>query len=275
MPGIDLVPVKIDPAQIDQILANLCVNARDAIAGVGSISIETQNIRLDEEYCAKNAGFVPGDYVMLAVSDTGPGMDEETLENLFEPFFTTKEVGEGTGLGLATVYGIVKQNNGFINVYSEPGQGTTFKIYFRKTEEEAPQVQDSAAGSVAGGSETVLVVEDEGSILRLIRSLLERFGYSVFCAETPSEALALVQKQEGRIDLLLTDVVMPEMDGKELTKRLQTVLPDLKVLFMSGYTANVIMHRGILESDVHFLQKPFTVQSLAGKVREILDEGRS
>ena len=136
-------------------------------------------------------------------------------------------------------------------------------------------MQDSAAGSVAGGSETVLVVEDEGSILRLIRSLLERFGYSVFCAETPSEALALVQKQEGRIDLLLTDVVMPEMDGKELTKRLQTVLPDLKVLFMSGYTANVIMHRGILESDVHFLQKPFTVQSLAGKVREILDEGRS
>lgn len=243
MPGDGLWPVKIDPAQIDQILANLCVNARDAIAGVGSISIETQNIRLDEEYCAKNAGFVPGDYVMLAVSDTGPGMDKETLENLFEPFFTTKEVGEGTGLGLATVYGIVKQNSGFINVYSEPGQGTTFKIYFRKTKEEAPQVQDSAAGSVAGGSETVLVVEDEGSILRLIRSLLQRFGYSVLCAGTPSEALALVQEQKRGIDLLLTDVVMPEMDGKELTERLQTVLPELKVLFMSGYTANVIMHR--------------------------------
>ena len=270
-PGATLWPVKIDPAQIDQILANLCVNSRDAIAGVGKVTIETQNITLDDTYCADRAGFVPGAYVMLAVSDDGCGMDKETLENLFEPFFTTKEVGKGTGMGLATVYGIVKQNNGFVNVYSELGRGATFKIYFPKTRETAKAKGAPVSGTIARGTETVLLVEDEEAILSLGKSVLERFGYTVLAARTPTEAIAMTEHYEGPIPLLITDVVMPEMNGNELRERIQGLKPNIKVLFMSGYTTNVIMHRGILESDVHFLQKPFSVNSLAGKVREVLD----
>ncbi|MBW1778961.1 MAG: response regulator [Deltaproteobacteria bacterium] len=271
MPGADLWPVKMDPAQIDQILANLCVNARDAISGVGKISIETQNSTIDKDYFADHAEAVPGDYVLLAVSDDGCGMDAETLNQIFEPFFTTKAVGEGTGLGLSTVYGIVKQNNGFINVYSEPGQGATFEIYLPRTEEMEKAEKEPVPKAVAKGSETVLMVEDEASILLLGKTVLERYGYTVLAAPTPAKAITLAETHDAPIHLLITDVVMPEMNGKDLKARIETLKPDIKVLFISGYTADVIMHRGILEGEVNFLQKPFSVHSLAGKVREVLD----
>ncbi len=219
MPGANLWPVKMDPAQIDQILANLSVNARDAVGGVGKVTLETENITLDETYCQKHEGFVPGDYVMLAVSDDGCGMDAETLNQIFEPFFTTKAVGEGTGLGLSTVYGIVKQNNGFINVYSEPGQGATFKVYLPRTEEIEKAEKEPLPKAVAKGFETVLMVEDEASILLLGKTVLKRYGYTVLAAPTPAEAITLVETHDGPIHLLVTDVVMPEMNGKDLKRR--------------------------------------------------------
>ncbi len=271
-PGHGLWPVKIDPGQIDQILANLCVNARDAISGVGKVTIETENAILDEAYCALHEGAVPGEYVMLTVSDNGHGMDKEALNNCFEPFFTTKEVSQGTGMGLATVFGIVKQNDGFINVYSEPGQGVTFKIYLPRTQGLEKEKETVISKEISKGTEIVLLVEDEESILSLGKAVLERFGYTVLTAHTPSEALALAKQCEGPIHLLVTDVVMPEMNGKALKDAVEKLKPDIKILFMSGYTANVVMHRGILEKDVHFIQKPFSVNSLAGKVREVLDQ---
>ena len=271
-PRNHLWPIKMDPVQVDQILANLSVNARDAISGTGKLTIETQNVTLDKSYCAEHRGCVPGDYVMLAISDDGCGMDKQTLEKLFEPFFTTKEVGEGTGLGLATVYGIVKQNDGFIDVQSEPGQGTEFKIYFPRTWESEESKTRAAEQTIIRGNETVLLVEDEESVLRLGEAVLKRFGYRVLTARTPGEALALAKRHQDLIHLLVTDVVMPEMNGKQLKNSIAKIKPDLKVLFMSGYTANVIVHRGILEDDVNFLQKPFTVNALAGKVREVLDQ---
>ena len=271
-PDTFLWPVKVDPAQVDQVLANLCVNARDAIFGIGKVTIETNNVFFDQAYCASHAEAKPGQYVMLAVSDDGCGMDKKTLENLFEPFFTTKEVGEGTGLGLAMIYGIVKQNDGFINVTSEPGQGTTFKLYFPRTRDADKAVGEQTATAIETGSETVLLVEDEESILRLGTAILEKFGYNVIAACTPGEAISMAEQSDMRIHLLVTDVVMPEMNGKELKTRIEKLIPDIKVLFMSGYTGNVIVHRGILEGDVHFLQKPFSVSSLVGKVREVLDQ---
>jgi two-component system cell cycle sensor histidine kinase/response regulator CckA len=271
-PGAELWPVKIDPSQIDQILANLCVNARDAITGVGKVTIETGNITLDEAYCADHAGFVPGDYVLLAVSDDGCGMDEETQAHLFEPFFTTKGMGKGTGLGLATVYGIVKQNNGFIYVYSEPGQGTTFKIYFPHHKVEPAETSvESALETPLGGTEIVLMVEDEKAILDLGKSILRELGYTVLIAKTPGEAIRLVDEHTGDIHLLLTDVVMPEMNGRVLAERLASIRPGLKCLYMSGYTANAIAYRGVLEEGVHFIQKPFSMKDLAVRVREVLD----
>jgi CheY-like chemotaxis protein len=272
MPGSGLCPVKMDPAQIDQILANLCVNARDAIAGVGKVTIETQNVTLDEDYCAQHAGFIPGAYVMLAVGDDGCGMDKETLAHLFEPFFTTKEVGKGTGLGLATVYGIVKQNEGFINVYSEPGHGTTLKLYFPLAQEAVKAKPEPTAKRPATGTETVLLVEDEEAILMLGKCILERFGYTVLPSRTPKDAITLTGRHEGPIHLLVTDVVMPGMNGRELKECIEKIKPGIKVLYMSGYTANIIFHRGIIEKDVHFIQKPFSVNSLADKVREVLDQ---
>jgi PAS domain S-box-containing protein len=269
-PGTQLWPVKVDPAQVDQILANLCVNARDAIDGTGKVTIETENVVLDQIYCSTHAGFEPGQYLMLAVSDDGRGIDKQTLENLFEPFFTTKEVGEGTGLGLATVYGIVKQNSGFINVYSEPGQGTTFKICLPQAQEAAEAKGKPIAKTIPKGSETVLMVEDEASILRLGKTVLEKFGYKVLAAHTPRQALVTAEQYEGPIHLLVTDVVMPEMNGKELVERIEKLRPYIKVLFMSGYTVNVIVHRGIIEDNVDFLPKPFTINSLGAKVREVL-----
>lgn len=269
-PGANVWSVKMDPGQVDQILANLTVNARDAIEGVGKVTIETANAKLDDTYAQSHPECVPGDYVMLAVSDTGRGMDEETWAHLFEPFFTTKELGKGTGLGLATVFGIVKQNNGFIDVYSEPGQGTAFKLYLPRAEAEARVVPQPAAQRSLRGTETVLLVEDEEQIMNLGQQILERHGYTVLTASTPEAALALAMRHQGLIHLLITDVVMPGMNGKELKQRLMASHPGLKCLFISGYTADVIAHHGVLDERVYFLQKPFTIRTLAERVREVL-----
>ncbi|MFZ2445235.1 MAG: PAS domain S-box protein [Syntrophobacteraceae bacterium] len=273
LPGEDLWPVKLDHAQIDQMLANLCVNARDAIKDVGKITIETGNVVLDAAYCAARVGFPAGDYVMLAVSDDGCGMCEEARGRLFEPFFTTKGLGKGTGLGLAMVYGIVKQNQGLINVYSEPGLGTTFKIYIPR--HAAAIVEARAEGAsefLPGRGEVVLLVEDEPALLRMSREMLEKLGYTVLSAATTGEAMRLAEEHDGEIHLLLTDVVMPEMNGRDLAKRLLANKPGTKCLFMSGYTANVIAHHGVLEEGVKFIQKPFSMRDLSAKVREALDE---
>jgi len=271
LPGTGLWPVKIDPSQFNQILANLFVNARDAIAGVGKITIETASAAFDEAYCAAHHGFVPGEYVLLAVSDDGHGMDQETLANIFEPFFTTKEQGKGTGLELASMYGAVKQNKGFINVYSKPGQGTTFRIYLPKyTAKSASVVEKEPDRPAERGRETVLLVEDEMAILEMTTIMLERLGYTVLAAGTPGEAVRLAQENIGCIDLLLTDVIMPEMNGRDLAKNLLSISPDIRRLFMSGYTANVIAHHGVLDEGVHFIQKPFSKKDLAAKIREVL-----
>ncbi len=271
-PGTGLWQVSMDPSQIGQIMANLCINARDAIGGVGKITIETENVGFDEAYSADHPGFASGDFVLLAVSDNGCGMDSETTEKIFEPFFTTKDVGEGTGLGLATVYGIVKQNEGFVNVYSELEKGTTFRIYFPRHARETGRSEAQVAPPTPTGSgETVLIVEDEPSILKLAKRMLERQGYAVLEASTPMRALSLAEAHKGEIHLLITDVVMPEMNGRDLAVRLQSSFPELKILYMSGYTANVIAHRGVLESGVHFMQKPFSKKELAVKVFETLN----
>lgn len=273
LPGADLWPVFIDPAQVDQILANLCVNARDAIRDTGKVTIETENRLLDEAYCSSNPGFVPGAYVQLSVSDDGCGMTQETLRHLFEPFFTTKRPGEGTGLGLSTVYGIVRQNEGFVNVYSEPGKGTTIKIYLpRHMGAEEPSIEAKAAPGKAQG-ELVLLVEDEAAMLKVSRRLLKNLGYRVLPADSAAEAIRLAEKAQEPVDLLITDVVMPEMNGRELAERIQAIHPNLRCLFMSGYTANVIARQGILQPGVHFLQKPFNLTELAAKLREVLGRG--
>ena len=270
LPGGKLWPVRIDPTQIDQILANLCVNARDAISGVGNIAVETGNRTLDAEYCRTHAGFIPGDYVRMAVSDNGCGMDEATMARIFEPFFTTKPVGEGTGLGLATVYGAVRQNDGFINAYSEPGKGTTISLYFPRYAETVQPVEESVAIRPTGGHETILLVEDEPTILKMTRMMLERLGYTVLTAATPGEAIRLVEEGGQRIDLLLTDVIMPEMNGSVLVERILARQPGMRHLFMSGYTANIIASQGVLNEGVAFIQKPFARKELADKIREIL-----
>ena len=271
LPETGLWPVKMDPSQLDQLLANLCVNARDAINGVGRVTIETGTATFDAAYCTDHPGFAPGDYVLLAVSDDGCGMDRDTVGKIFEPFFTTKALGQGTGLGLATVYGIVKQNNGFINVYSETGKGSTFKIYLTRHTDLTFEVPLKIPASVPfGHGEIILVVEDEVSILKLAKRILEELGYTILTAESPSQALRLVKERPIEIELLITDVVMPEMNGKELSNRLQEACPRLKTLFMSGYTANVIAHRGILDEGINFIQKPFSTESIAIKVWEAL-----
>lgn len=272
IPGQELWTVFMDSAQLDQILANLMVNARDAIAGTGKVIVETQNLELDPQYCREHPGFVPGQYVMLAVTDDGCGMDRETLERIFEPFFTTKAMDKGTGLGLSTVYGIVKQNGGFINVYSEPGKGTTFKIYLPRHQPEPEEVsweeEPSSLEALPRGTETVLLVEDEPSLIRVYKKFLATLGYKVLSASSPQEALALADAHQGEIHLLLTDVVMPQMNGKELLELLKKSRPGIKCLFMSGYTADAIAHHGVLDQGVKFLGKPFTLQALASKLRE-------
>jgi len=268
----DLWPVKVDPSQIDQILANLCINARDAVAGNGNIMIETGNSVIDENYCAHLTGFIPGDYVRLAVSDDGCGMDKETLAHIFEPFFTTKGIGEGTGLGLATVYGVVKQNNGFIYAYSEPGSGTTFTIYLPRHVGKAEHVQkEGAEQAPLRGQETILLVEDEPSILKMTTMMLEGLGYTVLAASTPGEAICQVREHASEIHLLMTDVIMPEMNGQDLAQKLHSLYPHIKRLFMSGYTADVIALNGKLDEGVYFIQKPFSIHGMAATVRKVLD----
>ena len=262
--------VQMDPSQIDQILANLCVNARDAVGDKGHVAIETGLAEFDEAYCAAHAGFLPGRFVRLAVGDDGCGMDSQTLLRLFEPFFTTKEIGKGTGLGLATVYGIVKQNNGFINVDSEVGRGSTFRIYLPQLRDAPAETAPAAPPPLPVGHETILLVEDEPALLNMARTMLEQIGYRVLPAATPAAALRLAKLESGRIDLLMTDVVMPQMNGRDLGQILAEEVPGLKRLFMSGYTADVIAHHGMLEPGVHFIAKPFTPSELAVKIREVL-----
>ncbi|MGC4114452.1 MAG: PAS domain S-box protein [Myxococcales bacterium] len=269
-PQPGLPAVKVDPSQIDQILANLCLNARDAIAGVGRVTLQTRTVALGAGDAGEDGELAPGEYVILSVTDTGCGIDRGVLEHLFEPFFTTKEQGKGTGLGLATVYGIVKQNGGFINVFSEPGLGSTFNIYL-PCHREKPA--DSAAGGQAAprqGLERVLLVEDEPSLLSMGRRMLEALGYSVVAAPSPAEALLRAREME-QVDLLLTDVVMPEMNGRQLAEKVVELHPKARLLFTSGYTADVIAVQGVLGSGVHFLPKPFTRAALAAKVREALE----
>lgn len=274
LPSAGLRSIKMDPSQMDQLLANLCVNARDAITGVGKITIETGMVTFDEAYCSYHLGFIPGDFVLLAVSDDGCGMNKETLSKIFEPFFTTKEEGRGTGLGLATVYGIVKQNNGFVNVYSEPGQGTTFNIYLPVYIAESGEIRSKiiTESTPSGHGETIMIVEDEVAVLNLSRAMLEKFGYTVLTASAPSEAIHMAKTHGVLIDLLITDVVMPEMNGRDLSEQLHIINPKIKTLFMSGYTANVIAHRGILDEGVHFIHKPFSTNDFAVKVREVLEQ---
>ena len=274
--GKGLWNVKADPGQVEQVIANLAVNARDAMPRGGKLTIEASNVVLDETYTSGHQYVSPGSYVMLAVSDTGRGMDEGTLERIFEPYFTTKELGKGTGLGLSTVYGIVKQSGGHINVYSEPGIGTTFKMYFPAIEEKVTDISKAAAllSEELRGGETILVVEDEELVRMTIREILARYGYTVLEAQSGGEAVDLCSRRQGTIHLMLTDVVMPGMNGVELSKRLAPMQPGMKVLFMSGYTADAIVHQGILDPGIAFIHKPFTMDSLARKVREVLGSGR-
>jgi len=273
IPGENLAKVKMDPTQIDQILVNLCVNARDAITENGRITIETHMVCMGEAECCQRPGFLPGEFVILEVSDNGCGMDKETQTRLFDPFFTTKKEDKGTGLGLATTYGIVKQNQGFINVYSEPGKGTTFRLYFNTHPgDEPPYHSEESTEPVQGGNETILLVEDEVMILNFCTKILENLGYRVLKAISPDLALTIAGQQGEAIDLLLTDVIMSRMSGKDLARELTRDFPKLRTLYMSGYTANVIARHGILDDGIMFLQKPFSTEALARKVREALLE---
>jgi PAS domain S-box-containing protein len=273
VPDGDLWPVKVDPGQIEQILVNLAVNARDAMPDGGKLLIETSNVDLDADYCTRHPYATPGRFVMLAVTDTGHGMSEEVKKHIFEPFFTTKPKGSGTGLGLSTIYGAVKQSGGSIEVHSEEGRGTTFRIYLPRVEGEVPKPErDNGPADLPEGSETVLLVEDEEIVRNLCFKLLERFGYTVLQASNGDEAIDLAKEHGGRIDLLMTDVVMPGMNGRELADRLVAFHPEMKVLFTSGYTDDAIVHHGVLDEGVSFIGKPYSLSGLARKIREVLDK---
>ena len=272
VPESDLWPIEIDPSQVNQILANLCVNSRDAIKGVGKITIQTKNIRFDESLCKAYIDSRPGDFVKLAVSDNGCGMDKRVQEKIFEPFFTTKNVDKGTGLGLSTVYGIVKQNNGFINVYSEPGHGTTVSIHLPRHQGKIEEVSEADEKDIpAGNGETILLVEDDLSFLKLAQKILHGLGYNLLTANSPAEALALAEKYTGKIHLLVTDVIMPEMNGSELSERIVSICPGIKYMYISGYTADIIMPHLAAHEHVHLLQKPFSQKDFATTVRNALD----
>ncbi|MFO1019161.1 MAG: PAS domain S-box protein [Planctomycetales bacterium] len=272
--GPSLRPVKVERGQIEQVLMNLALNARDAMPQGGNLSIETANINLDESYTRTHADVIPGPHVVLSVSDNGCGMDQKTLGRIFEPFFTTKEPGKGTGLGLATVYGVIKQSGGHVTVYSEPGKGTTFKIYLPQVDPPLESRLDIVPDTAPkGGSETILVVEDAELIRNLACHILRSQGYTVLEASNGKEALKAVEQHPGVIHMVLTDVVMPEMSGRQLSERLRVVKPGLKVLFMSGYTDDAVVRHGVLEAETNFIQKPFSPSSLAGKVRDLLERG--
>jgi CheY-like chemotaxis protein len=272
-PGKHLGNVKVDSHQMEQVLVNLGVNARDAMQDGGKLTVETTNVEIDEEYVKSNAEAKPGQYVLLSISDNGRGISPDVREHLFEPFFTTKEKGKGTGLGLSMVYGIVKQNGGFINVYSEVGAGATFKIYLPLVEGEAEAEASSITikAVLPTGTETILLTEDEELIRELAKRILERQGYKVIAVEHGGKALQLAEDPSIEFDMLLTDVIMPHMNGNQLYLKLETLRPGLRVLYMSGYTENAIAHHGVLDEGTHFIPKPFTLESLAQKVRETLD----
>jgi two-component system, cell cycle sensor histidine kinase and response regulator CckA len=276
IPHTPLWKVKVDPGQIDQVILNLVINARDAMPDGGRLTIETGNLVFDEDYAQVNLGAAPGAHVVLSVSDTGIGIDKETQAKVFEPFFTTKEKGKGTGLGLSTVFGIVKQSGGHIWLYSELGKGTTFKLCFPRTADEGDSLLPAASvpAPVPRGTETVLLVEDDAQLRALARTLLVRQGYHVIDAPTPVEALRICNGYSGSIALLVTDVIMPQMNGRELARKVLETRPDTKVLYMSGYTDNAIVHNGILDPDLAFLQKPITPDVFARKVRKVLDGRR-
>lgn len=263
--------VRVDPGQINQLMVNLCVNARDAISDVGTLRIKTEAVLLDSAACAGREGITPGSYVLLAVTDSGCGMTSEIMGSIFEPFFTTKDVDKGTGLGLSTVYGIVKQNGGVIDVCSEPGKGTTFRIHIPQCTAMTYHTQEDAPAQTMDSShKTVLLVEDEPAVLKLTTMMLQDLGYTVKTALSPEEALTLADEQVGEIDLLVTDVVMPGMNGSDLAKKIRALYPKSKCLFMSGYTAEIIAPHGILDKDVCFLQKPFRINDLKAKVQDAL-----
>ena len=272
-PGENLGPVKIDSSQVDQILANLAVNSRDAILGTGTLTIRTDNFTLDRETSKKFAGSQPGEYVRLRVEDNGCGMEEPTLTRLFEPFFTTKETGKGTGLGLAVVYGIVKQSEGFIHTRSQPGRGTVMEISLPRHVETAAGLTPAVAmmPQTSGRNVVVLLVEDEPLHLAVTRTMLEHQGYHVLAAHGPAEAVVVAREFSGKIDLLLTDVVMPKTNGRDLARQLTVNRPELRTLFMSGYTADVIAHHGVLEGGIHYVQKPFSIDHLALKISQALN----
>jgi CheY-like chemotaxis protein len=266
--------VRVDPGQMEQVILNLAVNARDAMPSGGRLTIETSNAELDEAYARTHLGSKPGHYVVMSVSDTGLGMSPEVRERAFEPFFTTKDKGKGTGLGLSTCYGIVKQSGGNIWAYSESGRGTTFKIYLPRVEEVSKEMKHKVeTAEILKGTETILAVEDEMEVRKLVARILKGQGYTVIEASDGEEAIKLAQKNSGKqIHLLLTDVVMPGMSGRELAVTLGLHHPNLKVLYMSGYTDDAIVHHGVLEEGVNYIQKPFTLDALARKVREVLDQ---
>ena len=273
LPADHLWQIKMDRGQIDQILTNLCINARNAMVGTGNIVITTGNVVMDKADCDAHAGASAGEYVLLTLADDGCGMAESVLDHIFEPFFTGADGIMGTGLGLATVYGIVKQNNGFINVRSEEGKGTTFEIYMlRCVSKPAPNGEKPVAEVPRGDDETVLVVDDEVAILRMNKTMLENLGYRVLAADTPGEAMRLADAHQGRIALLLSDVIMPEMNGRELSQRLHALSPGMTTLFMSGYPAEMLARRAVLDEGTHFIHKPFSMEALAVKVRDVLGE---
>jgi len=272
VPGRDLGTVKADPGEVEQVIMNLVVNARDAMPSGGKLTLETDNAELDEAYARDHRPLQPGRYVMLAVSDTGIGMTADTQAHIFEPFFTTKEVGKGTGLGLSTVYGIVKQSGGYVWVYSEPGQGTTFKIYFPRIDQPAEGVgAEKKPAGVQRGTETILLVEDDEQLRQLVASVLGESGYKVLAAAGTAEGLALCRSNHHDIRLLVTDVILPGMNGRQLAEQVKQISPHTRVLYISGYTSNAIVHYGVLDPGLWFLPKPFSLSALVVKVREVLD----